>query len=134
MSDPVDFDQSNDYLDSVFQDAPGGPPDKWERPLFSVMALAIVSLGIKSSKDIYFATAAQLVFFLFGKKGPAGMYSALAGIQVGRGQYKFAAFPTLMDSYYTISDLSTEKRVTYSHLIATTIWFLGYFLAKSRYI
>ena len=132
-SDSVDFDQT-DYWGFNAPGPPGGLPDKWERPFLSLVALAIASFGIKSSTDIYFATAAQFVFWLSGKKGPAGMYSALAGIQFGRNQYKYAAFATLMDSYYTISDLSTKKKITYSHLWATTIWFLGYFLAKSRYI
>ena len=132
-SDPVDFDQT-DYWGESWGDAPGVLPEQWERPFLSLVALAIVSFGIKSSTDIYFATAAQFLFWLSGKKGPAGMYSALAGLQFGRNQFKYAAFPTLMDSYYTINDLKTKKRITYAHLLATIIWFLGYFLAKFRYL
>ena len=132
MSDPIDFDQSRSW--SIFTDEPGGLPEKWERPVFSLVALAIVTLGIKNSLDIYFATAAQFAFWYCGHKGPAAMYSALAGLQFGRNQYKFAAFPTLLDSYYTITDLSTKKRISYAHSMATISWFLGYFLAKYRYL
>ena len=131
-SDAIDFDQS-DYW-NVFTDAPGGLPEKWERPVLSLVALAIVSFGIKNSSDIYFATAAQFAFWICGHKGPAAMYSALAGLQFGRNQYKFAAFPTLLDSYYAITDFSTKKSISYAHTMATIAWFMGFFLAKYRYI
>ena len=132
-SDPVDFDQENYWYENVVE-PPSGLPETWEKPFYSMVALAVVSLGIRNSIDIYFATAAAFAFWVCGHKGPAGMYSALAGLQLGRKQYKFAAFPTLLDSYYAINDFSTKKVISLSHLMATIIWFTGFFLAKYRYI
>ena len=132
-SDPIDFDQENYWYESVVE-PPSVYPEKWEKPFYSMVALAVVTFGVRNMTDIYFATAAQFAFWVCGHKGPVAMYSALAGLQFGRKQYKFAAFPTLLDSYYAINDFSTKKVVSFTHALATIIWLAGFFLAKYRYI
>ena len=117
MSDPIDF----QFVEAT---------EKFLR----LVALLVVSLGVKNINDYYAAVGAQLVYWALGYKGPQAMYSMLAGIQFGRGRYMYSMFPTLLDTYYTINDFSTGKVISYKTIAVDVLWVLGFFLGKKRYI
>ena len=129
-TDPVDFDQTDHWDIDPYMERMGLD----EKTLLGFVALAIVTLGVKSIGEVYFAIAAQFVYWYCGHKGPAGMYSALAGIQWGHDRYQFAAFATAIDAYYLINGLGTKKVLSYNSMMATIIWFVGFFLAKYKYL
>ena len=131
-SDPIDdFNQTDyDYWDEY--EAYERKTEGWEKPILSMAALLVVSLGVRTKAEWIFAVACQLVFWVCGHKGPDGMYNALAGVQTAYGRYKYSAFPTLLDAYNSIEDLSKQKRLTERHIMIWVIYGLGFGLAKYR--
>jgi len=131
-SDPIDdFDQTNyDYWEEyeVYE----GKTKGWEKPILSMAALLVVSLGVRTPAEWAFAVASQLVFWVCGHKGPDAMYNALAGVQIAYGRYTYSAFPTLLDAYNSIEDLSKQKRLTDKHILVWVIYWVGFLLAKYR--
>ena len=104
----------------------------WDYPLPSVLATFSVSFGVKNLSDIYFATVCQLIFWLFGFRGPDGIYNALAGLQAGRGQWFYAAYPTLLDTYEGINDFKRTQGLSKKGFIRTGAWSLGFYLGRRK--
>ena len=129
-SDPIDDFNQTDYWEQyeVYERNTKG----WEKPIASLAALLVVSLGVRTKFEWYFAVASQLVFWACGHNGPDAMYNALAGVQVAYGRYTYSAFPTLLDAYNTIEDLSSKKRLTDKHILVWIIYWVGFLLAKYR--
>ena len=129
-SDPIDDFNQTDYWDEyeVYERKTKG----WEKPFASMAALLVVSLGVRTKFEWTYAVAAQLVFWYCGHEGPDAMYNALAGVQIAYGRYTYSAFPTLLDAYNTIEDLSSKKRLTDKHILVWIIYWVGFLLAKYR--
>ena len=121
LSDPVDD-------EFVFD------PKYWDYPFASTVAVLVVSFGVRGLKDIYYATVCQLLFWGFGHKGPDGIYNALAGLQAGRGEWFYAAFPTLLDTYEGITELRRTRTLSTKSIIRTGSWALGFYLGRTHYL
>ena len=130
MSDPIDDFNQTDYWEQyeVYERNTKG----WEKPIASMAALLVVSLGVRTKFEWTYAVASGLVFWYCGHKGPDAMYNALAGVQIAYGRYTYSAFPTLLDAYNSIEDLSSKKRLTDKHILVWIIYWVGFLLAKYR--
>ena len=130
MSDPIDDFNQTDYWEQyeVYERNTKG----WEKPIASMAALLVVSLGVRTKFEWTYAVASGLVFWYCGHNGPDAMYNALAGVQIAYGRYTYSAFPTLLDAYNTIEDLSSKKRLTDKHILVWIIYWVGFLLAKYR--
>ena len=126
MSDPVDAEWSFGYPAIFDEKLESFGAKNWDYPFHSVLATFSVSFGVKNLNDIYYATACQLIFWWFGFKGPDGIYNALAGLQAGRGQWFYAAYPTLLDTYEGIIDFKRTKGLSKKGFIRTGAWSLGF--------
>ena len=102
-------------------------PKNWDYPIASMIALVIVSFGVRSFYDLAIGGVAQFVYWFAGQKGPDGMWSALAGLQISRGQWRTGAFPTLLDAYETYTDYKKMTDITFASVYRTVAWFFGFF-------
>ena len=106
----------------------------WEFPL-GLIATAIVSLGVNSMIDVYFALACQVVFMLCGHSGPDAIYNALAGLQAGRGKYTYVILPTLLTTYEAIENFKKNKNnLTYKGSMTLGFYGLGFLATKYRFL
>ena len=107
----------------------------WDYPVMSFAATAIVSLGVKSMLDVYFALACQVIYMLSGYSGPDAIYNALAGLQAGRGRYTYIILPTLLTAYETIENFRKNKNnLTYKGSTTLGFYGLGYLATKYRFL
>ena len=123
-------DQPSHGYFSQWQDTP-----VWDYPVMSLAATAIVSLGVKSMVDVYFAVACQLAYWFCGHSGPDAMYNALAGLQAGRGEYTYIILPSLLTAYETIENFNKNKNtLTYKASMTLGFYGLGFLLTKYRFL
>ena len=120
-------------------DSYGGPVtyfdyNKWEHPWLGIAALAIVSLGVRSMRDVYFAIACQAAYWYCGHGGPDAMWNSLAGLQAGRGNYTYLVLPTLLTAYESIENYNEKKSLTYKSSMILGFYGLGYLLTKFRFL
>ena len=116
-------------------------PGSYERKiitwdLISIAALAIVSFGVTNRREVFGAVITQFLFWMLSQKGPGAMYSFLAGSQYAKGKFLYATFPTLIDAYQTIDELSgpTIKFISYKAVYKSSAWVLGALLSFYRII
>ena len=124
-------------VDDFTQDAYGNAfkyfdTTQWEFPIISVLALVVVSFGIQSFKDVYFAIACQFLYWYLDYDGPEGLYNALAGLQVGRRAYKWIYLPTILTAYETMRSYSKQKTLTYKSSTTLGIYALGFIVGRYR--
>jgi hypothetical protein len=134
MSDAVDMEWSYGHPAVWDERLESFGVNNWDYPFASMLATVLVSFGVKNVRDIYYATFCQLIFWGFGYKGPDGIYNALAGLQAGRGEWFYAAYPTLLDTYEGINDFRRTKGVTKKGIIRSGAWSLGFYLSRNRYL
>ena len=134
------IDLGDDPLDTFEQDQPvshGHPAvwidmTVWDYPVLSIGALIAVSFGVRRMRSVYFATMCQVVYWFSGHKGPAAMWNSLAGLQAGRGNYKYVILPTLLTSYESIENYRQKKGFTYKSQMILGFYGLGYLLGKYK--
>ena len=130
MEDPNDFDQSQYGHATKYTDT----KEAWEYPKLSIVALIVVSFGVRHMGEVYFAIVAQLIYWYCGHSGPDAMWNALAGVQAGRGKYKYVILPTLLTSYEAIDNYTQNKNFTYRTSMILGLYGLGFLLGKYRFL
>ena len=90
------------------------------------------SLGVRHVTEVTAALVAQFIYWYIGYHGPEPLYSMLAGIQFGRGQYRHALPATILDGYLTIDGFSSHGILSYRSIFISFLWFVGFLLGKYR--
>ena len=106
----------------------------WDYPVLSIGALIAVSFGVRRMREVYFAIACQAAYWYMGHQGPDAMWNALAGLQAGRGNYKYIILPTLLTSYESIERYRQKQGVTYKTQIIWGFYGLGYLLGRYTFL
>ena len=106
--------------------------DQWRRPL-GLIVTGVTAFGVQNPHEVTLALLAQFVFYMFNfEASPEPLYSMLAGIQVGRGKFKYALPATLLDGYYGIHDL--KGSISNKSMFVLVTWFVGFALSKNNWI
>ena len=82
-----------------------------EIPIIKAGSLAILAFGIRSYREFLFGSVALAAYYYMSKDDGSldGAVTGLSGVQLARGQYLTASFPTFIESYQNWNSLKVRS-------------------------
>ena len=102
--------------------------------IISVFAMISLAFGTSNAKELILGAAAFIPQYWIGGNGFDGMISVLAGIQMAKGKFSTAAFPTLYESYKLLKDFTAGKTVTKQGASRAAIYGVGWAAARYKFV
>ena len=110
------FERAEEYIETQYK---AFTTDASQLPLIRTAALGSLAFGVKSYD------------------GLDGAISMMAGIQMARGSYRTAAFPTIVEVYDTIQTLRNKGAMAAMNaksLVRLGLFFTGYWLSLNKVV
>ena len=130
------FEKLEGYVETKFK---AFTTETKQLPIIRTAALGSLAFGVKSYGEII-AGGAGLASYYYWSTGPDGLdgaISMMAGIQMARGSFQTAAFPTIVEIYDTIQTLRTkgaQAAMNAKALIRLLLFSIGYWLSKIKVV
>ena len=130
------FERTEEYIETQFK---AFTTDASQLPIIRTAALGSLALGVKSYGEVV-AGGTGLAIYYYWSTGPDGLdgaISTMAGIQMARGSYRTAAFPTIVEVYDTIQTLRNKGAMAAMNtksLIRLGLFFTGYWLSLNKVV
>jgi hypothetical protein len=103
-------------------------------PIIKTASLALLAFGITSYKELLFGSISMGVYYWTTEGTLDGAILALSGNQFGKGKWKTASFPTLLETYQSYRDFNKGKFMTKTQLMKLFIWMLGFYLGQQKIV
>ena len=103
-------------------------------PVIKAGSLAILAYGIRSYGEFLFGTASLAAYYYMSKEDASldGAITALSGVQIARGQYLTAAFPTFVETFQSFRDWNSGKFMTKKQILKLAIYVTGFYLGIKK--
>ena len=130
------FERTEEYIETKFK---AFTTDPKQLPIIRTAALGSLALGVKSYREIL-AGGGGLAAYYYWSTGPDGLdgaISTMAGIQMARGSYRTAAFPTIVEVYDTIQTWRNKGVMAAANsktLVRTLLFVVGYWLSLNKVV
>ena len=107
-----------------------------EIPLIKAGSLAILAFGIRSYKEFLFGSAALAAYYYMSKDDGSldGAVTGLSGVQLARGQYLTAAFPTFIETYQSFKEWKDGRFMTRKQILKLFIYVSGFYLGLKKMV
>ena len=105
-------------------------------PVIKAGSLAILAFGIRSYGEFLFGTASLAAYYYMSKEDATldGAITALSGVQIARGQYLTAAFPTFVETFQSFRDWGAGKFMTKKQILKGAIYVTGFWLGLKKVV
>ena len=130
------FERAEEYIETQYK---AFTTDASQLPLIRTAALGSLAFGVKSYGEVV-AGGSGLALYYYWSSGPDGLdgaISMMAGIQMARGSYRTAAFPTIVEVYDTIQTLRNKGAMAAMNaksLVRLGLFFTGYWLSLNKVV
>ena len=105
-------------------------------PLIKAGSLAILAFGIRSYKEFLFGSLALAGYYYMSKDDGSldGAVTGLSGVQLARGQYLTAAFPTFIETYQSFKEWKDGRFMTRKQILKLFIYISGFYLGLKKMV
>ncbi len=105
-------------------------------PLIKAGSLAILAFGIRSYKEFLFGSTALAAYYYMSKDDGSldGAVTGLSGVQLARGQYLTAAFPTFIETYQSFREWKDGRFMTRKQILKLFIYVSGFYLGFKKLV
>ena len=107
-----------------------------EIPIIKAGSLAILAFGMRSYREFLFGSAALAAYYYMSKDDGSldGAVTGLSGVQLARGQYLTASFPTFIESYQSFKEWREGRFMTRKQILKLLIYISGFYLGIKKLV
>ena len=107
-----------------------------EIPIIKAGSLAILAFGIRSYREFLFGSVALAAYYYMSKDDGSldGAVTGLSGVQLARGQYLTASFPTFIESYQSFKEWREGRFMTRKQILKLLIYISGFYLGLKKHV
>ena len=123
------YDRLDEYFDQLLEQRRADLAE-------GILDLAILAFGIRSYREFLFGSAALAAYYYMSKDDGSldGAVTGLSGVQLARGQYLTAAFPTFIETYQSFKEWREGRFMTRKQILKLFIYVSGFYLGLKKMV